>query len=93
MVIIMTIIHIYDGFLEFQEFNQNGVINKTKDRRLFLTNDIVICVSVVPKNGDDFSSHSERLYLKWAYPVSDVEVSSTYLIFATFFIPINKYYW
>lgn len=50
------------------------MISKTKDRRLFLTNDLVMCVSVVPKSGDDFLQHSERLSLKWAYPVQDVEV-------------------
>ena len=58
----------------FQEFSHNGTITKTKERRLFLTNDLIICVSVVPKSNDDFSQHSERLSLKWAHPVTDVEV-------------------
>ena len=59
-----------------QEFNQNGMVTKSKRRRLLLLNDLVVCVSVAPRSVDDFSS-SERLTLKWTCPVSDVEVSIT----------------
>ncbi|KAF7989094.1 hypothetical protein HCN44_007404 [Aphidius gifuensis] len=58
------------------EFNQNGMITKSKRRRLLLLNDLVVCVSVTPRSIDDFSS-SERLTLKWTYPVSDIEIQDT----------------
>lgn len=53
------------------EFNQSGAISKSKPRRLLLLNDLVVCVSVCA--GDDV----ERLGLKWAHPVLDVEVLDT----------------
>nr|CAD7411215.1 unnamed protein product [Timema cristinae] len=58
------------------EFNQSGLITKSKPRRLLLLNDMVVCVSVAPRASDDFSS-TERLGLKWTYPVSDIEVVDT----------------
>jgi hypothetical protein len=60
-------------FLSMQEFNQAGMITKSKSRRLLLLNDLVVCVAVAPKASDDFGN-SERLSLKWTYPVSDIEV-------------------
>nr|CAD7265208.1 unnamed protein product [Timema shepardi] len=62
--------------LFLQEFNQSGLITKSKPRRLLLLNDMVVCVSVAPRASDDFSS-TERLGLKWTYPVSDIEVVDT----------------
>jgi hypothetical protein len=59
--------------LSMQEFNQAGMITKSKSRRLLLLNDLVVCVAVAPKASDDFGN-SERLSLKWTYPVSDIEV-------------------
>ncbi|XP_042205162.1 rho guanine nucleotide exchange factor 10-like isoform X3 [Homarus americanus] len=59
------------------EFNQSGLISKSKGRRLFLTNDLIICVTVVPKTTDDYGHQNERLSLKWAYPVTDVEIQDT----------------
>ncbi|XP_059475439.1 rho guanine nucleotide exchange factor 10-like protein [Neocloeon triangulifer] len=58
------------------EFNQAGLITKSKSRRLLLLNDLLVCVSVAPKSADDFNS-TERLSLKWTYPVTDVEVQDT----------------
>ncbi|XP_018009908.1 uncharacterized protein LOC108667398 isoform X2 [Hyalella azteca] len=55
------------------EFGPNGLIKQTKERRLFLTTDAVICVSVVPRTSDDVTSH-ERLSLKWFHPITEVEV-------------------
>lgn len=55
------------------EFNQNGMVTKSKSRRLLLLNDLLVCVSVAPKAPDDFSSN-ERLTLKWTHPVTDIEV-------------------
>lgn len=59
------------------EFNQNGLISKSKARRLFLTNDLIICVTVVPKSNDEYGHQNERLSLKWAVPVTDVEIQDT----------------
>ncbi|KAK3912010.1 Rho guanine nucleotide exchange factor 10 [Frankliniella fusca] len=47
------------------EFNAQGLISKTKSRRLLLLNDLLVCVAVSP---------SQRLSLKWSCPVSDIEV-------------------
>ncbi|KDR21446.1 rho guanine nucleotide exchange factor 10 isoform X3 [Zootermopsis nevadensis] len=58
------------------EFNQAGMITKSKSRRLLLLNDLVVCVAVAPKASDDFGN-SERLSLKWTYPVTDIEVQDT----------------
>ncbi|XP_061716107.1 rho guanine nucleotide exchange factor 10 [Cydia pomonella] len=54
------------------EFNQSGALSKCKPRRLLLLNDLVVCVSVC-NSGDD----AERLGLKWAHPVQDVDVLDT----------------
>ncbi|KAJ3642853.1 hypothetical protein Zmor_025602 [Zophobas morio] len=58
------------------EYNQSGMITKAKNRRLLLLNDLIVCVSVAPKASDDFGA-SERLNLKWTYPVSDIEIQDT----------------
>ncbi|KAK0174347.1 hypothetical protein PV327_010130 [Microctonus hyperodae] len=58
------------------EFNQSGMLTKSKRRRLLLLNDLVVCVSVTPRFIEDFSS-SERLTLKWTHPVSDIEILDT----------------
>ncbi|XP_049311540.1 uncharacterized protein LOC105222216 [Bactrocera dorsalis] len=55
------------------EFNQAGLIVKSKQRRLLLLNDKVICVSVAPKQSHDFGA-TEKLSFKWMYPVTDVEI-------------------
>lgn len=55
------------------EFSQNGLLVKTKPRRLLLANDKVICVSVAPKQSQDFGS-TEKLSLKWMFHVNDVEI-------------------
>ena len=66
--------------LFLQEFNQSGMISKTKERRLLLLNDLLVCVSVASKSGDDYRNSSERLTLKWAVPITDVEVISSLLL-------------
>uniref|UniRef100_A0A1B0DD04 Uncharacterized protein n=1 Tax=Phlebotomus papatasi TaxID=29031 RepID=A0A1B0DD04_PHLPP len=55
------------------EFNQCGFIVKSKQRRLLLLNDKVICVSVAPKQSSDFGA-TEKLSFKWMFPVADVEI-------------------
>lgn len=52
------------------------MITKAKSRRLLLLNDLVVCVSVAPRASDDFGA-SERLSLKWTYPVSEIEIQDT----------------
>ncbi|KAJ8722073.1 hypothetical protein PYW08_004475 [Mythimna loreyi] len=54
------------------EFNQSGGLTKCKPRRLLLLNDLVVCVSVGAGSDD-----AERLGLKWAHPVQDVDVLDT----------------
>lgn len=53
------------------EFNATGGVSKSKARRLLLLNDLLLCVSVAPR--EDPTS-AERLSLKWTHPVTDVEV-------------------
>lgn len=55
------------------EFNQFGFIIKSKQRRLLLLNDKVICVSVAPKQSHDFGA-TEKLSFKWMYLATDVEI-------------------
>ncbi|XP_077288242.1 rho guanine nucleotide exchange factor 10-like protein isoform X5 [Arctopsyche grandis] len=55
------------------EFNQAGMITKTKSRRLLLLNDLVVCVSVAPRQSEEFGAN-ERLSLKWMHPVADLEI-------------------
>jgi len=66
-------------FSLLQEFNQAGMITKSKSRRLLLLNDLIVCVAVAPKAADDFGN-SERLSLKWSHPVTDIEVICALLI-------------
>jgi hypothetical protein len=66
-------------FLLLQEFNQAGMITKSKSRRLLLHNDLIVCVAVAPKASDDFGN-SERLSLKWSHPVTDIEVTCSPLM-------------
>ena len=62
------------------EFNTNGLFSRSKPRRLILLNDLLVCVAVngrsseVDPSTSTSTSANERLTLKWAVPVSDVEV-------------------
>lgn len=49
------------------------MITKTKSRRLLLLNDLVVCVSVAPRQSEEFGAN-ERLSLKWMHPVADLEI-------------------
>jgi Rho guanine nucleotide exchange factor 10 len=55
------------------EFNQAGILIKNKKRRLLLLNDKVVCVSVTPRQSNEFAS-TEKLSFKWMYPVQDIEI-------------------
>jgi hypothetical protein len=52
--------------LSLQEFNQAGMITKSKSRRLLVLNCLDMCVAVAPKASNDFGN-SECLSLKWTY--------------------------
>eukprot|EP00095_Tigriopus_kingsejongensis_P003352 maker-scaffold787_size97196-snap-gene-0.12 protein:Tk03352 transcript:maker-scaffold787_size97196-snap-gene-0.12-mRNA-1 annotation:"rho guanine nucleotide exchange factor 10" len=60
------------------EFNASGLITRSKQRRLLLLNDLLLCVTVNGRSSEaefnSLSSANERLSLKWAVSVSDVEV-------------------
>ena len=62
------------------EFNTNGLISRSKPRRLLLLNDLLVCVAVngrsseVDPSSTTSTSANERLTLKWAVPVNDVEL-------------------
>lgn len=57
------------------EFNHSGFIVKSKPRRLLLLNDKVICVSVAPRQSQDFGA-TEKLTFKWICPVTDGKFSN-----------------
>ena len=58
------------------EFNSCGQVARTKNRRLLLLNDRVVCVTVSGQQEDQalHTNPAERLSLKWAAHVSEVEV-------------------
>ena len=62
------------------EFNTSGLITRSKQRRLLLLNDLLLCVTVNGRSSEvDFNpvssaNSNERLSLKWAVPVGDVEI-------------------
>lgn len=55
------------------DFSPDGQLVKTKPRRILLANDKVICVTVTPRQSNDFGA-SEKLTLKWQHPLSEVEI-------------------
>jgi len=66
------------------EFHPTGHVSRSKQRRLLLLNDLLLCVSVAGRPSEvDFGPSAaagingggnERLSLKWAAPVQDVEI-------------------
>ncbi|CAL1277316.1 unnamed protein product [Larinioides sclopetarius] len=61
-----------DDVIQLQ-LDQNGLVIKSKERRLFLLNDLLVSVAVTPRSSDGILN-GERLNLKWAVPLQDVEV-------------------
>ncbi|GFR00921.1 rho guanine nucleotide exchange factor 10 [Trichonephila clavata] len=61
-----------DDVIQLQ-LDQNGLVVKSKERRLFLLNDLLVSVAVTPRSNDGILN-GERLNLKWAVPLQDVEV-------------------
>ncbi|XP_015917701.1 rho guanine nucleotide exchange factor 10-like protein isoform X1 [Parasteatoda tepidariorum] len=61
-----------DDVLQLQ-LDQNGLVVKSKERRLFLLNDLLLSVAVSSRNSDNLSN-VERLNLKWAVPLQEVDI-------------------
>ena len=79
------------------EFNTNGLFSRSKPRRLILLNDLLVCVAVngrsseVDPSTSTSTSANERLTLKWAVPVSDVEVSSLFPLCSPTLLKLNYF--
>ncbi|XP_043840970.1 rho guanine nucleotide exchange factor 10 isoform X5 [Dromiciops gliroides] len=58
-------------------YNDKGEIVKTKERRLFMLNDVLMCATVSARTSHESSgaiSTSQRYLLKWSVPLGHVEV-------------------
>ncbi|KAM9316968.1 rho guanine nucleotide exchange factor 10 [Gastrophryne carolinensis] len=58
-------------------YNERGEILKTKQRRLFLLNDVLMCATANCRSSSDGSNvvtESQKYLLKWSVPLSHVEV-------------------
>ncbi|KAG2468001.1 ARHGA factor, partial [Polypterus senegalus] len=58
-------------------YNEKGEVIKTKERRLFLLNDVLMCATVnlrSSQDGNGLVSSSQRYLLKWSVPLSHVTV-------------------
>uniref|UniRef100_A0A4X1VZN0 Rho guanine nucleotide exchange factor 10 n=2 Tax=Sus scrofa TaxID=9823 RepID=A0A4X1VZN0_PIG len=58
-------------------YNDRGEIVKTKERRLLMLNDVLLCATVSTRTSHDSSagvSTSQRYLLKWSVPLGHVEV-------------------
>ncbi|XP_034051320.1 rho guanine nucleotide exchange factor 10 isoform X2 [Thalassophryne amazonica] len=61
-------------------YNERGEIIKTKERRLFLLNDVLMCATPNIRSqdgsgsGSGGASHDQKFLLKWSVPLSFVEV-------------------
>ncbi|XP_068388048.1 rho guanine nucleotide exchange factor 10 isoform X5 [Eschrichtius robustus] len=58
-------------------YNDRGEIVKTKERRLFMLNDVLMCTTVSARTSHDsgaLTSTGQRYLLKWSVPLGHVEV-------------------
>uniref|UniRef100_A0A8C2RUY0 Rho guanine nucleotide exchange factor 10 n=1 Tax=Capra hircus TaxID=9925 RepID=A0A8C2RUY0_CAPHI len=57
-------------------YNDRGEIVKTKERRLFMLNDVLMCATVSARASHDSSAATsgQRYLLKWSVPLGQVEV-------------------
>uniref|UniRef100_A0A3B4UAR6 Rho guanine nucleotide exchange factor 10 n=1 Tax=Seriola dumerili TaxID=41447 RepID=A0A3B4UAR6_SERDU len=55
-------------------YNERGEIIKTKERRLFLLNDVLMCATPNIRAEDTYILHKQGFLLKWSVPLSFVEV-------------------
>ncbi|XP_028337157.1 rho guanine nucleotide exchange factor 10 isoform X1 [Physeter macrocephalus] len=58
-------------------YNDRGEIVKTKERRLFMLNDVLMCATVSARTSHDsgaLTSPGQRYLLKWSVPLGHVEV-------------------
>ncbi|XP_077533478.1 uncharacterized protein LOC144145686 isoform X3 [Haemaphysalis longicornis] len=56
------------------EVDQSGLVVKSKARRIFLLNDLLVCVTVTSRPSEGGQGGRERLSLKWAVPLQEVDV-------------------
>uniref|UniRef100_A0A8C9JQ93 Rho guanine nucleotide exchange factor 10 n=1 Tax=Panthera tigris altaica TaxID=74533 RepID=A0A8C9JQ93_PANTA len=55
-------------------YNDRGEIMKTKERRIFMLSDVLVCATVTSAAATRVSSRSQRYLLKWSVPLGHVEV-------------------
>ncbi|XP_029789046.1 rho guanine nucleotide exchange factor 10 [Suricata suricatta] len=57
-------------------YNDRGEIVKTKERRVFMLSDVLMCATVSARTSDSstITSSSQRYLLKWSVPLGHVEV-------------------
>ncbi|VFV27016.1 rho guanine nucleotide exchange factor 10, partial [Lynx pardinus] len=56
-------------------YNDRGEIMKTKERRIFMLSDVLVCATVSTRTSDSSTmSTSQRYLLKWSVPLGHVEV-------------------
>uniref|UniRef100_A0A8D2AQ99 Rho guanine nucleotide exchange factor 10 n=1 Tax=Sciurus vulgaris TaxID=55149 RepID=A0A8D2AQ99_SCIVU len=56
-------------------FNDRGEITKTKERRLFMLNDVLLCATVSSRTSHESRpAASQRYLLKWSVPLGHVDV-------------------
>ncbi|KAM6150008.1 rho guanine nucleotide exchange factor 10 isoform 2-T2 [Erethizon dorsatum] len=56
-------------------YNDRGEITKTKERRLFMLNDVLMCATVSSRpSQESHSGAGQRYLLKWSVPLGHVEV-------------------
>uniref|UniRef100_A0A674N222 Rho guanine nucleotide exchange factor 10 n=1 Tax=Takifugu rubripes TaxID=31033 RepID=A0A674N222_TAKRU len=56
-------------------YSDRGEIIKTKERRLFLLNDVLMCATPnIRGNGNSHAPHDQKFLLKWSVPLNFVEI-------------------
>lgn len=56
-------------------YNERGEVTKTKERRLLMLNDVLVCATVSSRpSQESHAGASQRYLLKWSVPLSHVEV-------------------
>ncbi|XP_066295939.1 rho guanine nucleotide exchange factor 10-like isoform X5 [Branchiostoma lanceolatum] len=65
----------YSGFSSLKVYNERGEVQKTKSRRLFLMNDMLVCATVLPRSESSGRvTAGPRYKMKWSSPLSKVKV-------------------
>ncbi|XP_035698073.1 rho guanine nucleotide exchange factor 10-like isoform X3 [Branchiostoma floridae] len=65
----------YSGFSSLKVYNERGEVQKTKSRRLFMMNDMLVCATVLPRSESSARvTGGPRYKMKWSSPLSKVKV-------------------